>query len=120
MAMTSRERFQAVFRGELPDRVPVTLFIQDQGHFINQMYPDIDPWDYRAIQLKVIEISRQLGADVFVRLLFGTLDLAGPDVTERLELASLIGLGVVLLVVTVVLSAIVRLVARRFATVYAY
>ena len=74
MAMTPRERFKAVFRGELPDRVPVTLFIQDHGHFINQMYPGIDPWDYRAIQLKVIEISRQLGADVFVRLLFGTLD----------------------------------------------
>ncbi len=73
MAMTSRERFMAVLRGEMPDRVPVTLFIQDQGHFINQMYPDIDPWDYEAIQLKVIEISRQFGADVFVRLLFGTL-----------------------------------------------
>ena len=42
------------------------------------------------------------------------------DVTERLELASLIGLGVVLLFVTVVLSAIVRIAARRFATVHAY
>ena len=56
MPMTPRERFQAVFRGDLPDRVPVALFIQDQGHFINQMYPDIDPGDYLAIQLKVIEI----------------------------------------------------------------
>ena len=74
MVMTPRERFKAVFRGELPDRVPVTLFIQDQGHFINQMYPGIDPTDHLAIQLKVIEISRQLGADVFVRLLFGTLE----------------------------------------------
>jgi uroporphyrinogen decarboxylase len=74
MAMTPRERFLTVFRGELPDRVPVTLFIQDQGHFINQVYPDIDPWDWQSIQLKVIEISQQLGADVLVRLLFGTLD----------------------------------------------
>jgi uroporphyrinogen decarboxylase len=74
VVMTPRERFKAVFRGELPDRVPVTLFIQDQGHFINQMYPGIDPLDHLAIQLKVIEISRQLGADVFVRLLFGTLE----------------------------------------------
>ena len=32
--MTSRERFLAVLRGEMPDRVPVTLFIQDQGHFL--------------------------------------------------------------------------------------
>jgi uroporphyrinogen-III decarboxylase len=74
MAMTSRERFLKVFRGELPDRVPVTLFIQDQGHFINQLYPEMDPWDFLNIQLKVIEISRQMGADVMVRLLFGTLE----------------------------------------------
>lgn len=42
------------------------------------------------------------------------------DVTGRLELASLIGLGVVLLALTVGLSAIVRLTARRFATVHAF
>ncbi|MGZ8437850.1 MAG: uroporphyrinogen decarboxylase family protein [Candidatus Limnocylindrales bacterium] len=72
--MTPRQRFKAVLRGDLPDRVPVTLFIQDQGHFINQMYPQLDPWDATTIQLKVIELSRQFGADVFVRLLFGTLD----------------------------------------------
>ena len=42
------------------------------------------------------------------------------DVTARLELGGLIGLGVVLLVVTVLLSAAVRLTARRFATVHAY
>lgn len=74
MGMTPRQRFKAVLRGDLPDRVPVTLFIQDQGHFINQMYPQLDPWDATTIQLKVIELSRQFGADVFVRLLFGTLD----------------------------------------------
>ena len=46
--MNGRKRFEAVFRGQLPDRVPVTLFIQDQGHFISQLYPDIDPWDSLA------------------------------------------------------------------------
>ncbi len=46
--MTGRERFEAVFRGEIPDRVPVTLFIQDQGHFLEQMRPDADPHDHLA------------------------------------------------------------------------
>jgi len=35
--------------------VPVTLFIVDQGHCINQVYPDVDPWDFETLQLKVIE-----------------------------------------------------------------
>ena len=49
--MNSRERFATVFRGEIPDRVPVTLFIQDQGHFVSQLHPDLDPWDSLGIQL---------------------------------------------------------------------
>ncbi len=55
--MNSRERFLAVLDGRMPDRVPVTLFICDQGHFLNQMYPDVDPWDFETLQLKVIEIA---------------------------------------------------------------
>lgn len=69
--MTSRERFQAVFNGEIPDRVPVSLFIQDQGHFLEQMRPDADPHDHLARQLDVIEIQKELGLAVFVRMLFG-------------------------------------------------
>ena len=72
--MTSRERFLKVFRGELPDRVPVTLFLADQGHFLSQMYPRVDPWDFDSLQLKVLEIQKQLGLDVFVRLLYGIWD----------------------------------------------
>lgn len=72
--MTSRERMLAVFRGERPDRVPVTLFIQDQGHFLTQVYTDVDPWDYEQNQANVIEIQRQLGLDVFARMLFGLND----------------------------------------------
>lgn len=88
--MTSRQRFLAVFSGKLPDRVPVTIFIQDQGHFINQMYPDVDTQDYETIQLKVIEIQKQLGADVFVRLLFGVNDpisihMGGLDISQQTE-----------------------------------
>lgn len=65
---TSRERFLKVFNGEKPDRVPVTLFIHDHGHFLNQVYPDLDPWDWAARQAKIVELQKQLGCDVFVRL----------------------------------------------------
>jgi len=75
--MTSRERFMKVFNGQMPDRVPVTLFIQDQGHFLEQVYPGVDPLDYEALQLKVIEVQKQLGVDVFVRMLFGINDPLG-------------------------------------------
>lgn len=68
--MTGRERFLKVMDGEKVDRVPVTLFIQGQGHFISQMYPEVDPWDFETIQTKVIEIQRQIGVDPFVRMLF--------------------------------------------------
>jgi hypothetical protein len=91
MTMTGRQRFEAVFRGEVPDRVPVTLFIQDQGHFISQLYPELDPWDSLAIQLKTIEVQRELGVDVMARLLFGTLAefqwvlLGGLDVSRSTD-----------------------------------
>ena len=61
----------------MPDRVPVTLFIQDQGHFLEQMRPDADPHDHLARQLDVIEIQKELGLDVFVRMLFGLNDPLG-------------------------------------------
>jgi uroporphyrinogen-III decarboxylase len=88
--MTSRERFLKVLNGEMPDRVPVTLFIQDSGHFLNQMYPDIGPWELESLQLKVIELQRQLGVDVFVRMLFCTDDsfhwlIGGVDIDHETD-----------------------------------
>ena len=88
--MTPRGRFLRVLAGEMPDRVPVTLFILDQGHFLSQVYPDVDPWDFDTLQLKVIEIQRQLGVDVFVRLLFGVNDplsihMGGLNVSQQSE-----------------------------------
>jgi len=71
--MTGRERFLKVINGGIADRVPVTLFIQDQGFFIKQVYPDIGKDDHLKTQLKVIEIQKQLRADMFVRLLFGAV-----------------------------------------------
>jgi uroporphyrinogen-III decarboxylase len=72
--MNSRQRFLAVLDGKMPDRVPVTLFIVDQGHFINQVYPNVDPEDFETLHLKVLEIQRQLGVDVFVRMCYGLND----------------------------------------------
>ena len=72
--MKSRERFQKVFAGQLPDRVPVTLFILEQGEFIEQIRPDLDPWDFEANQLAIIEFQRQMGLDVFLRVLFSVDD----------------------------------------------
>jgi uroporphyrinogen-III decarboxylase len=74
----------------MPDRVPVTLFLCDGGHFLNQLYPEIDPWDHEQAQLKVIEIQKQFGADVFVRMLYGVNDplfihMGGLNVTLETE-----------------------------------
>lgn len=88
--MTSRERFLKTIHGEKTDRMPVTLFIVEQGHFLSQVYPDLDPWDFPALQLKVAEIQKQLGCDVFVRMLFDINDpihihMGGLDVTHQAE-----------------------------------
>lgn len=72
---TGRERFLRVFAGEMPDRVTATLFIIDEGHFINQVYPEVEAEDIERLQLKVIEVQKQLAADVFVRLSY---DVSGP------------------------------------------
>jgi uroporphyrinogen-III decarboxylase len=72
--MNARQRFRSAIDGKVPDRVPVTLFICDGGHFLNQAYPEIDPWDHERLQLKVIELQKQFGVDVFVRMLYGVND----------------------------------------------
>jgi hypothetical protein len=69
-AMNSRERLLRTVNGEVTDRVPVTLFIQDHGHFIPQVHPSIDPLDYEQLTRKVIDYQRSLGCDVFARMIF--------------------------------------------------
>ena len=88
--MTSRERFLKTFKGEIPDRVPVSLFIVDQGHFITQLYPNIDPHDTDEIQSKILEFSKELGADVFLRMLYNVYDTThvlygGLDISQQTE-----------------------------------
>lgn len=88
--MNSRERFLKTINGEIPDRVPVTLFMLDHGHFINQYDPSVDQWDFPALQRKVIDAQRELGADVFVRMLFDINDplhvhMGGVDFTNQTD-----------------------------------
>lgn len=68
--MNSRERLLRTINGEVTDRVPVTLFIQDHGHFIHQLHPGIDPLDYEQLTCRVIDYQRSLGCDVFARMIF--------------------------------------------------
>ena len=68
--MTGRERLMTVLNGKRADRVPVTIFIQGQGHFITQVYPDTDQWDFIEVQKNVIDYQKSLGVDVHARMLF--------------------------------------------------
>lgn len=68
--MNSRERLLKALKGEKTDRVPVTLFIQSQGHFVTQLAPSADPWDFDAAQKRIIDFQRKLGLDIHVRMLF--------------------------------------------------
>ncbi|MBI9107455.1 MAG: hypothetical protein JEZ04_11985 [Spirochaetales bacterium] len=68
--MTGRDRLLTVLNGKRADRVPVTIFIQGQGHFITQVNPETDPWDFIALQKNVIDYQKSLGLDVHARMLF--------------------------------------------------
>ncbi len=69
--MTSCERLKLAMNGKPTDRVPVTYFIVDQGHFIASEYPDLNPHDYAAVHRKMIELYRQLGGDILLRICYG-------------------------------------------------
>lgn len=88
--MTPRERFLKVFSGEMPDRVPVTLFMIEQGHFMSQIHPDVDFSDLATLQRKVIDFQRELGCDVFIRMLYDVNDplhihMGGVDVSQQTD-----------------------------------
>lgn len=68
--MTGRERLLTALKSGKPDKIPVTLFIQSQGHFVTQLAPEIDPWDFEALQKRIVDYQRSLGIDVHVRMLF--------------------------------------------------
>lgn len=68
--MTGRERFLRTFQKEQSDCMPVSLFIQEQGHFMNQIHPEISEYDYDGLQKAVVDFQREAGSDVFLRILF--------------------------------------------------
>ena len=59
--MNGRERLLAAFRHEIPDRVPVSFFIQD--YFVKALLglDQIDPVD------DVVRVCRDLGLDIMLR-----------------------------------------------------
>jgi uroporphyrinogen-III decarboxylase len=69
--MTSREILLGAIRGEALDRVPVCLFIHDEGNFLKQVHPELDLAKHLECKKKLIELQAGLGLDVFVRLLHG-------------------------------------------------
>lgn len=73
--MNSRQRILKVLNGDMPDNVPVTLFIHDEGHFLSQVYPDLDIKDYIGNKFKVIDLQRELGADIHMRIWGGCVPL---------------------------------------------
>ena len=68
--MKGRERLLKTLKGGRADRIPVTLFIQSQGHFASRLDEKYDPWDFERTQKSIIDYQRSLGLDVHARMLF--------------------------------------------------
>jgi len=69
--MDSRSRILKTVRGEIPDRVPVCLFIHDEGNFLKQVIPDLDLDNPKECKQRLIALQRGYGVDLFIRLLHG-------------------------------------------------
>ena len=69
--MTPRERILSVINGGIPDRVPVSLFIHDEGNFLKQACPDLDLDKPLDCKYKLIDLQRELGLDIHLRMLHG-------------------------------------------------
>jgi len=61
----------AVINGDIPDRVPVSLFIHDEGNFLKQVYPDLNLEKPLECKYKLIDLQRKLGLDIILRMLHG-------------------------------------------------
>lgn len=69
--MTSRERLIKTINGEIVDRVPVSLFIHDEGNFLKQVYSNLNLDNPLDGKLKLIDLQRELGVDINLRMLHG-------------------------------------------------
>jgi hypothetical protein len=67
--MKSRERYLNLFNGKTVDRMPISLFITEQGHFMTGINPDTDPHDHEKQFIEEVAFQKEMGADVFVRML---------------------------------------------------
>jgi len=87
--MKSRERILKTIRGEIPDRVPVCLFVHDEGNFLKQVFPDLDLSDPVECKRKLVDLERKLGVDLFIRLLHGIypdwIVYGGVNIDEQTE-----------------------------------
>ncbi len=62
MAMSSRERILTVLSGQLPDRVPVSPFVQDE--YLSYIYPE-KKQVHRVFD--AVELSRELKFDLIAK-----------------------------------------------------
>ncbi len=69
--MKPRERILKTIKGEMPDRVPVCLFIHDEGNFLKQAFPDLDLGDPIECKKRLVSLEQNFGVDLFIRLLHG-------------------------------------------------
>ena len=69
--MTPRERLLKVIDGKIPDRVPVSLFIHDEGNFLRQACPDLNLENPLECKFKLIDLEKELGLDIILRMLHG-------------------------------------------------
>ena len=67
--MTPRERILSVINGDIPDRVPVSLFIHDEGNFFKQACPDLNLDNPLECKFKLIDLEKELGLDIILRML---------------------------------------------------
>ncbi len=69
--VTPRERLLKVINGEIPDRVPVSLFIHDEGNFLKQVCPELNLDNPFGCKLKLIDFEKEIGLDIILRMLHG-------------------------------------------------
>ncbi|MCX6383258.1 MAG: hypothetical protein NTV16_02055 [Actinobacteria bacterium] len=69
--MKSRERILRTINGDKTDRVPVSLFIHDEGNFLSQVYNNLNVSDPLDCKFKLIDLQKNLGADIHLRMLHG-------------------------------------------------
>ena len=69
--MESRERILRTIKGDKIDRIPVSIFIHDEGNFLSQVYNNLNLSDPLDCKFKLIDLQKDLGVDIHLRMLHG-------------------------------------------------